>query len=315
MRKFLFLLLFLYSCTKTEKLPTLSQSRILSYVVTNTNDSSIVGAIDETAHTITVYVPFYYGLEVIDPTITLSTGAKLQQEASPVSVLSDTTTYTVTGQDKSTTTYHLKIVIQQETPLQLSGVYSYSPYDGDVFTVAGGLSVKGNFNTLNFNIVKVTLVKPDNQQIALSTDPNQTVMIPEENGYTAGPFTIPNSLDSGTYRVRVSLNGLQTEWSTAIHVGYPTTVIALSSPIVKPGDTFTLNAVPNSMLPDNPQSAVYAAGGNSYTLPIVSSNRQSIVLKVPDDFKPGVYGYGMLTTTYGNGTKANSLLSLTVNAN
>lgn len=310
MYKYLFILFIFFSCKKTEQLPALSQSRILSYKVTNLNDSSIIGAIDENTHTITVYLPFYYGLDVIDPALELSNGAQLASESQPVPVLSDTTTYTVMGADKSTTVYHLKIVIQQDV-LKLSSVYAFSPYDGDVFTVAGGISVLANFNTLNFNLVKVTLTGAGNKQYPLEIDPANTRMIVGDAGYGAGPYTVPNTLDSGIYHVSVTLNGLQTDWPAPIHLVYPTTVLATASPEVKQGDTFTVMAVPNSMI-NNITAAVYEAGGKSYSFSIVSQDRKSVILKVADDFPAGVYGYGYLTTTYSNGSSNSSLLSLTV---
>jgi hypothetical protein len=77
--------LLLTRCTKTEELALLPADKILEYKVTNLpNDEVIYGAIDNEANTITVYVPYYYGLLVIDPSITLSNGASIAEEILPV---------------------------------------------------------------------------------------------------------------------------------------------------------------------------------------------------------------------------------------
>src|SRR6186713_2843848 len=89
--------LMLCSCKKTIGLEPLPKNRMTSYKVTNLADTVIYGAIDNIENTITVYVPFYYGMSVIDPTITLDAGAKLSEEAEPVSVTDTTQTYTVKG--------------------------------------------------------------------------------------------------------------------------------------------------------------------------------------------------------------------------
>jgi len=78
---FLFLGLLLTRCTKTEELALLPADKILEYKVTNLpNDDVIYGAIDNEANTITVYLPYYYGLLVIDPTIKVANGASLTEE-------------------------------------------------------------------------------------------------------------------------------------------------------------------------------------------------------------------------------------------
>ncbi len=58
-----------FACTKTTGPDPLPQNRILSFKVVNLTDTVIYGAIDDIDNTITVYIPFYYGLTVIDPRI------------------------------------------------------------------------------------------------------------------------------------------------------------------------------------------------------------------------------------------------------
>ncbi|WP_286754682.1 MULTISPECIES: hypothetical protein [Sphingobacterium] len=107
---FLFLGLLLTRCTKTEELALLPADKIIEYKVTNLpNDEVIYGAIDNEKNVITVYLPYYYGLLVIDPTIKVANGASLTEEILPVKTDEKNQTYTVKSATGTTRTYSLKI--------------------------------------------------------------------------------------------------------------------------------------------------------------------------------------------------------------
>ena len=306
----------LNACKKMEPLPIQADDKITEYKVTNTNQGAIQGAIDESSKTITVYIPFYFGLQVIVPAIQVSPGARLDKPATPVPILSDTTTYKVIGADNSNSVYKLKIVIQQQTPLMITGVSADSPNDGDAFTVAGGIWVEGNFNTLNYNLVNVFMVTNSGQELPLAIDPTNATAYSngDSTGYTMGPYTIPNTLDSGsTYHLRVKLNGLTANWPTAIQLIYPKTVLAYGDFTLKQGDSFTVSATLFSMIPPI-QSVSYTYNGNTYALQLVSQDTKSAVIQVPNNFPVGSYPYGigLLNFNFKNGTKSSTTIGLHV---
>ena len=115
------LALFLAACTKTvtNPYPELSKSRILSYKIVNTA-TPIIGVVDDNDRTITVYLSPTTYLTLLEPQIMVSEGATV----TPVSgtlienmvdyfTKGRTIQYTVTGTDKTITTYTLQIISQQ----------------------------------------------------------------------------------------------------------------------------------------------------------------------------------------------------------
>src|SRR5690606_33042905 len=97
------------SCTKTEDFEPLNEDKILTYKIVNLpNDEVIYGSIDNQANVIKVYLPYYLGLFVIDPEITLSPGATLEGEIEPVNVNSEDKTYTVRAANGTSRTYKLE---------------------------------------------------------------------------------------------------------------------------------------------------------------------------------------------------------------
>lgn len=115
------LCLLLAACTKTvtNPYPEQSQSRILSYKIVNTT-TPIIGVVDENDLTITVYLSPTLFLSILEPQITVSEGASVSPASGTfIENLAEyfakgrTIQYTVTGKDKSVSTYTLHIVSQQ----------------------------------------------------------------------------------------------------------------------------------------------------------------------------------------------------------
>ncbi|NII25934.1 hypothetical protein HB364_12635 [Pseudoflavitalea sp. X16] len=111
----------LTACTKTttNPYPPQSQSRILSYKIVNTT-TPITGVVDDNDHTITVYLGPTLFLSILEPQITVSEGASISPASGTfIENLADyfakgrTIQYTVTGKDKSVSTYSLHIISQQ----------------------------------------------------------------------------------------------------------------------------------------------------------------------------------------------------------
>lgn len=93
---------------------SLPNARILEYTVEN-SPTTIYSAIDNSTRTITVYLPHYYALKVIDPAITLPEGASISpddEELVPV-FGEEPFIYTVSAPGEADIQYTLNPVVQQ----------------------------------------------------------------------------------------------------------------------------------------------------------------------------------------------------------
>jgi hypothetical protein len=113
--------LLISSCTKTvtNDPPAVSKSRILGFKIAN-SATPISGIVDGSDNTITVYLPPASYLTILEPQITLSEGATVTpasgtfiEDLAGYFAKGRTLQYTVTGADKSVTTYTLKLISQQ----------------------------------------------------------------------------------------------------------------------------------------------------------------------------------------------------------
>lgn len=280
----------LSSCKKTIGLDPLPKNEILEYKVTNLTDTVIYGAIDHTDHTITVYVPYYYGLSLIDPEIKVSTGAKIQGEVLPVLLDTKNTTYAVQGADGSKSTYTL-IIVQQNTPgltLQWflggsSGLLSPIAYPKSLLP-----SIQGNFLSTNSSLVKLSLLAAKtNKTIALTSE--NSGLQPSGNTYTYTSQALPADIDTGYYNVRVQFLGHDVTLSQPLHVIHRQPDLLMPSREVKQGATIVFDSF-NSVFVGL-KAARVTVGGKTYSLPIVSFNPLQMTLRIPDDFPVGKYYY------------------------
>ncbi|WP_132226027.1 hypothetical protein [Pedobacter sp. ok626] len=287
----LFALMSLSSCKKTMDLPQQSNSKIIAYKVP-VSDGSISGVIDETDKTITVYLPFYYNLDVIDPEIKLATGAKLSVEVLPVDVLDNKTTYTVTGADKSTATYKLVIKLQQISPLKVNEVSTESK------TVVWGIgyymiNLSGNFNTLDPTKIRIFLVGADNTETEMSYTTGygpaavNVLMAATEKVYSMGYVGVPQTLDPGLYKVRVKVQSLTTDLKYPVTLEYILPQVDYVSIIAKQGDTFTIKS--SGPVFKDLKSITINVAGQDVSLPVLSYSRTLATVKIPETVPVGTY--------------------------
>ncbi|MCC8407525.1 DUF5018 domain-containing protein [Mucilaginibacter sp. UR6-1] len=277
------------SCTKTMDLPGLPQNKITLYKVVNLPDTVIYGAIDNVEKTITVYVPFYYNMAVIDPEITLSEGAKLSERALPVSVNAQDVKYTVTGADGSTNTYALKIVNQSISSLEVDWLTT----DEQIASPVGVLpNIAGNFQSRNAQAVSVELAKQGSgEKVSLVMD--AAGLEPSGNSYTLFNPPIPATIDTGYYDVTVSFAGHSSKISRPVHVVFQQPDLLIPSREVKQGGEISFTAFNTVFV--GLKSASVTVNGLTYPLSIVSFDRLNMTLKTPDNMPVGVYNY---TATY-----------------
>lgn len=161
----------LTACTKTETVapPAEFAARMLEYKIVNVQGRPIQGAINEKDSTISVYLPIYRQLVVLEPEITLSEGATIKpasgtliEDLLTVLQSSEPLKYVVTARNGSTRTYTLKIEVQQP-PVVLEEL-STSATDIKEYTIDMNASyssisfaIKGTGFHENHDLVKVVL--------------------------------------------------------------------------------------------------------------------------------------------------------------
>jgi len=274
------------SCTKHVDLTPLPQNKILAYKVTNIPDTVIYGAVDEVEHTITVYIPFYYGLALIDPEITVSEGARLAGEAVPVPIDADSVTYTVKGADSSSNLYALKIMLQGTPALVLKWADASGPtaYPNSTLPAAGG-----NFYTRNMALATWFLTDKVTGNVITLPKVSDNFLLFDSTYWTPGNIPVPADIDTGYYKVGVSFLGHKASLDVPVHIVFkqPTPGSFIGSRTVKQGDTVSYNAFQSVFV--NPASVTVTLNGVVYDLPIVGYTRTMIDLKVPDDLPVGDY--------------------------
>lgn len=287
------ILLVTAGCTKTEELPMLSQSRILSFKVP-TADGEIIGAVDESDKTIILYLPFYYQFSVIDPEITLSDGASLLEESIPVDVLADGTVYTVVGADHSRTSYTLSIQLQQVSPLVIT-----EPSTADqtaLWTIGDNrIGISGNFHTTDPTLIRASLVDESGQDYPFLANTGSgpagvapTIGADGKKTYTYGSLQIPQELLPGLYQIKVSHLALSTTTTYPVQLvwGRPTSFIY--TPVtIKTGETFTLESGSTAL--HDVREAYFTIDGEKKMLEILSQDTKKVVIRVPDDTPTGTH--------------------------
>lgn len=290
------------ACTKTEDLPPLSQSQLLSFKVL-TVDGELIGAVDQSNKTITIYVPFYYEFDVIDPIITVSEGARLKEEVLPVSVLADGIQYTVIGADKSETVYTLTVKLQQLTPLTLRELSS-STSTADMVIGANNIKVYGSFNTTDASKITIYIVDQEGNEYPTNANtgfgPASVAVTQNSSGvkeYSFGNIQIPQTLIPGLYYIRAKVLG---QTGTAVYPvrmvwGLPTFKYATIT--VKATEIFKLETA-NAALNDI-RRVYFLINGEEKDLEIVSQTYKDVVVRVPADIPPGSYNPKVVCGTIG----------------
>jgi len=281
----------LAACKKTIGLDPLPANKITEFKVA-VSDGNIFGAIDETDKTITLYLPYYYELDVIEPVIKLSAGAKLSEDLAPVEVLNTQKTYTVIAADQSTSTYKLIIKLNQISPLVLNELSTATA----TYTIAIGtydIRVQGNFNVSDLKKIKAFLVDENDKEYELTPSPSlgtpgvSVAMIGGVKTYTYGYLQVPQTLDAGNYKVRVKVQALTSEMKYPVKVVYGRPGVNYGPVTVKQGETFKIAS--GGVVFNDFKEFYIMVNGQKTLLSIVSYSRTEATIRVPDTVPPGVY--------------------------
>jgi hypothetical protein len=279
----------LSSCKKTIGLEPLAQNEILEYKITNLTDTIIYGAIDQSDHTITVYVPYYYSLSLIDPEIKVSTGAKIEGEVLPVLISAKNTTYSVIAADGTKNTYTLNIVQQNTPSLSLewtvTGLVTKTPiaYPADVIA-----NIRGNFLSTNGVLVDLSLTNIKTNKVTTFTKDNGFLEV-NDNLYNYFGKILPADIDTGYYKTRVQFLGHDVTLEYPLHIIHRQPDLLMPSREVKQGGTITF--APFNSVFVGLKAARVTVGGKTYNLTIESFTPSLMTLKFPDDFPIGKYYY------------------------
>lgn len=290
----LFLGLLFSNCTKTEDLPLLPSDKILEYKVTNLpNDDVIYGAIDNQENTITVYLPYYYGLLVIDPTIQVSSGAEITEEILPVKTDEKDKTYTVKSATGTSRTYTLKIELQStpsfEATFALTSSIALTQGPGTAFP-----AINGTFMHTNPSLISIVLINQETKQRVQMPTPNSLKV--SANGYqltytgTEREYRIPSDIIAGTYDVEVTNLNHTIILANPVKITYrqPDAALTLLGLKLAKNTDWIINASSNKVLLD-PTAVIMTVNGKDYPLTIKSHTRTEMQVSLPANLPTGSF--------------------------
>ncbi|MFE2864558.1 hypothetical protein [Sphingobacterium multivorum] len=292
---FLFLGLLLTRCTKTEELALLPADKILEYKVTNLpNDDVIYGAIDNEANTITVYLPYYYGLLVIDPTIKVANGASLTEEILPVKTDEKKQTYTVKSATGTTRTYSLQIKLQStpsfEATFASTSSISLTKGPGGAFP-----AINGTFMHTNPALVGIALINQETKERYKMATPN-SLKVSGNVGYqlsytgTERENRIPSDIKAGTYDVEVTNINHTITLANPLKITYrqPDVILSLLGLNLAKNKDWTIKAGLDKVILD-PTAIIMTLNGKDYPLTIKSYNRTEMTVSLPATLPIGTF--------------------------
>ena len=272
------------SCKKTVELPALPKSNIVTYKVVNLPDTVIYGAIDQIEKSITLYVPYYYSLNVIEPEITVTDGATITEKVAPFLISNTNIKYTVKGADGTSTTYTVKVVLQNPPSLTVN-------WQDGVDLIASPLGtlppIIGDFRSTNGDGVQTTFTNIKTGKVITA---GKSTLAPVDNLYILQTGLLPVDADTGFYNVKVSFLRNTAELKKPLHVVYAQPAVSIGYQEVKQGGTLTLTIPP-------PPTGIFvgllsvkvALVGTTYDLPIQSYTPVLMKLTIPDNFPVGEY--------------------------
>jgi hypothetical protein len=243
------------------------------------NDTAMEAAIAEGE--ILLYWPHTVDLPAtITPQLSVSEKATITPASGTPIPLHDDVTYTVTAEDGSTTTYTVKVVVNQP-PLSL---------DNDnpaVVSFGQPADIRGTNILLDASRTTISLIAANGEETQMKIDTivdglgtgfgsNILIQLPEE-GTTA--------LDTGWYKIKV-VSGVRTVTTADavlyIRYRYPAFDFIANAITVHPGETFTLTGKYLRQLGD---ARVLVQDGSEeyYSLAKVNSTPTEVTYRVPDD--------------------------------
>ena len=289
----------LLSCSDTIEPPEQPQNLILEYKVTNfvNEEDFLYGSINNIENTITVIVPFYLNLGILDPEITVNEGAVLEDEILPVGILEENQTYTVIGANGESRTYTLVIALQ--TPLSLEITFPFPESREEIFEGYPGSTVAmhGTLNSLDATTLSATLTNVETSEVVeidLSDSEIRTANNPAILGGYIFDLNLPVSIPEGTYQVEIHFLGNSDIADNLLQVVYRLPLANIGSGMrVTPGETFELTAQFDRVFLGLVEVKVSLFQGSNligeYDFEVIESNPTRALLGVSEDMPLGFY--------------------------
>lgn len=311
---FLLMALFacLTACKKTIGLEPLPQNKILEYKISNLKDTVMYASINQLNNTITVYLPVFYGLSLIDPEIKVSEGATLTELPMPVNVNDQEKKYTVKAADGSTNTYTLKIKVMN--PIALHPFWTGLDVGAKekIGYPNSEIGFSGSFNAFGQGLIQIDLVHKKSGKLTTIIDGYviwRPAVVTQE-----GFFTLAPAIDTGSYQVNVKYYDQQVTLKEPLHIIHRQPDLLMPSKNVKQGETISFPAF-NSIFLGLKSVKVKLNGKETYDLPVVGFSPLEMTLRIPDNFPVGIYDYtAEFTFEFENWKSVTKLGSLTVSA-
>ncbi len=253
----------------------LPYNQIISFTVPVPGQDSLLASLRD--DTIYVYWPSYISLpDSVSPSLLVGKQATVAPASGKKIHLPDNLSYTVTAENGDKAVYHLKLVVNQAIPsftIQILASIGYR--QGVVITLVSSYFVpdtaltKFYFLDKNNNQTLITGVK------SLST--------------TGATLTIPSSLDTGTYNVKVVSAWRSYTTPTGIFVNYPAPVINWTRAGVSLHRGDTLAVTGTNFRAVTGASLITTVDGSYDSVGLVSYAIDGMIIKIPDDFPLGTY--------------------------
>ncbi|RZF59706.1 hypothetical protein [Sphingobacterium corticibacterium] len=237
MRRFIHIALFSLiivgssSCTKEQEnlitveetlydtLRTLPVNRIIEYNVTNIDETTIYSAIDDSKKTITVYLPAYYMLGIIQPEIVLPEGTAISPTADePVPVFSEAPfTYEVTSPAGEKATYTLNIIVQQQD-FTINELTTNINSPRTLPNAGGTITVQGRGMLGNQVVTKGFLMDEDGNEVYAFADVGNVPAFSYQVHFGWGSSFNKPPLEPGLYWVEVRSYALTKRMTNPVRV-------------------------------------------------------------------------------------------------
>lgn len=317
--------LLLHSCSKTEVVAYEKESlnKILEFKITN-SPQPLLGAIDHTRNSITIYIPYYLGIDYLVPALKLEEGAILIDEkgeeinldggVDPIRT-GETAVYRVKGTDGTVRTYNVApTFLPFNVPLQAG--YTTTMVDTNPVSkiATAQFNVYGNFASTSthakFYFTDKTSGKVHHDFVSMVS------VLPSEAYYTLTAQLLPEAL-AGDYKVEVEHQGRRAplpDMKVTYSQPFPTFFSSTASYAI--GDTITFTPSSFGMVGSQgvyleldrvylviqKQDATVPAGfpaalyDQQIAFPVVKQTRREVKVIVPE-IPTGMYGstaYGMV---------------------
>lgn len=292
------------ACTETEYIDFEKepQNRILEYRVTN-SQQELLGSIDNEKNTITVYIPYYLGIDYLNAEVKLEEGARLLDSAGneinldgglePIKVNPDSTTYNytvvaATGERRPYTLYQKVLPY----PHELTVAYNGADPDTNVFTIPVNfyMDIIGNFESTITNS-KIILTNKATGEVNDEWIRPVSMTAGDNAAYTLRTMISADAV-AGEYSVRIEHQG-RSAGLQDLKLVYTRPFSGLSSTAnYAPGDTITIKSEPVWSIARGYNGGVFLPVERAYIKIVKDYPGRSATPEflVPDEFSESLFG-------------------------